>query len=79
MTVRPKNLPLKAIESWKKSLESAERYRMPYEQAIAHVLLALYGPESAQELHQLRAAALFARVGARTAEAPSSAGRAAGR
>lgn len=56
----------RALRLWRKSLAAAERYRMPYEQALAHAELArrLPAADPAAAGHRSRARELFTRVGA---------------
>ncbi|MES2571528.1 MAG: AAA family ATPase, partial [Verrucomicrobiota bacterium] len=67
-----KGQPRRATRAWKKAVAAAERFRMPYELAIAHAFLGRHGrmEEPARAGHLGRAAELFVQVGAERGLAP---------
>ncbi|HEY2785035.1 MAG TPA: adenylate/guanylate cyclase domain-containing protein [Fimbriiglobus sp.] len=58
--------PARAVRLWRRSLAAAERYRMPYEQGLAHAKLArrLSAADPLAEAHRIQARELFSRIGA---------------
>jgi hypothetical protein len=59
--------PRKARATWKRSLETAERTGLPYDQARAHVALADISDEVVGADHRARARAILAELGIRPA------------
>jgi tetratricopeptide (TPR) repeat protein len=56
--------PGRAVRRWRAAAASAERFRMPYEEALAHAELARHLPAAAAEPHRDRARELFTKAGA---------------
>jgi len=56
----------RALSLWRASLQAAQRFRMPLDEALSHQALAkaAFAPAFARAWHQRRAAELFSRLGA---------------
>jgi hypothetical protein len=52
----------KASKTWQKSLATAEKLNMPYEQALAHALLGRHASETARPTHLAAARQIFTRL-----------------